>query len=68
MEQSKALVSFSKLSKSDQKLFLDEKFKNHNITLGKELRKLTDEELLNRDYYRGRFCSNSYDSSIYNWE
>tara|TARA_Y100001934_G_C12342625_1_gene771025 strand:- start:666 stop:1601 length:936 start_codon:yes stop_codon:yes gene_type:complete len=68
IEQSKELISFSKLSNSDQKLYLDENFKNHNITLGQQTRELTNEELLNRDYYRGRFCSNSLKNLIYNWE
>lgn len=66
--QSKELIYFSKLSKDDQKLFLDENFSNHNISQGKKFRDLTDEELLNRDYYRGRFCSYSKDNPIFNWE
>ena len=41
--------------------------------LGDRERKLSDEELLNRDYYRGRFASirNSRTmgrNMIYNWE
>ncbi len=66
--QTKELIEFSKLSKSDQRLYLEENFKNYNITLGQEKRDLSSSELLNRDYYRGRFCSNSFKKSKFNWE
>ena len=41
--------------------------------LGKETRELSNEELLNRKYYRGRFASRNPEKSdpqnmIYNWE
>tara|TARA_B100001248_G_scaffold226761_1_gene184884 strand:+ start:501 stop:1436 length:936 start_codon:yes stop_codon:yes gene_type:complete len=68
LEQTKELINFSKFSKADQKLFLDEKLKNHEITLGFEKRELSDEELLNRDYYKGRFCTKINNKTIYNWE
>jgi N,N'-diacetyllegionaminate synthase len=31
-------------------------------------RELTHEELLNRDYYRGRFAACKEGNPIYNWE
>ena len=34
----------------------------------KKKRELTHKELLNRDYYRGRFCAKSSIRDIYNWE
>lgn len=66
--------AFSKLSSDDQKSYLDEIFPDwHNILIGKSLRPLSESELLNRDYYRGRFASNFIDDlgnnrTIYNWE
>ena len=39
-----------------------------DIVLGNPKRKLTEEELLNRDYYRGRFASFIDGKVIYNWE
>ena len=37
--------------------------------LGNEKRELSSEELLNRDYYRGRFASKDKNGNIiYNWE
>ena len=37
-------------------------------SLGKSNRKLSHAEVLNRDYYRGRFASNLDGKFIYNWE
>ena len=65
----KEILEFSKLNKNDQKKYLKNKFKiNPRNFYGKEKRKLTHEELLNRDYYRGRFCAKSSVRDIYNWE
>ena len=37
--------------------------------LGKSNRELSDTELLNRDYYQGRFAStNVAEEIIYNWD
>ena len=64
------VINFSKLNKNDQKRFLQECGINFNLIKGKKIRKLSSEELLNRDYYRGRFVSYSKYSKrpIYNWE
>ena len=67
----KTIVEFSKLSKSDQAIFLKEKCKlNFKLLSGKEKRILSDDEILNRDYYRGRFASfkNFEKRPIFNWE
>ena len=53
----KEVIEFSKLSKNDQKLYLKEIGLNLNLLKGKQVRPLSYEELLNRDYYRGRFAS-----------
>ena len=67
------LISFSKLNKKEKKLFLDSKFKNWKNLIGNKKRELSDEEILNRNYYRGRFASKrKYQKNslqkIYNWE
>ena len=72
-KQLNEISKFSKLSKSDQKLILSKISKKfRNKLLGKSNRKLTDVELLNRDYYRGRFASTSKKNKtkryIYNWD
>ena len=70
----KDILSFAALSRSDQLLALEEHCKDWEVMIGKETRNLTHEELLNRDYYRGRFASpilfGIHDQSqmIYNWE
>ena len=68
VDQTKELLNFANLTKSDQKTYLDERFKNHEITLGNVSRELSPAELLNRDYFRGRFCSKLNNDTIYNWE
>ena len=64
---------FSELNKSEQLAYLKDKYKiNIKTVLGKANRKLTNEELLNRNYYRGRFCSkinvNNQSRDLFNWE
>ena len=38
------------------------------LALGKVKRKLSHLELLNRDYYHGRFSNKIKDRVVYNWE
>ena len=67
------LAQLVKLAKNKDKneiqKFIDDNFKDYEKCLGVEKRALTHEELLNRDYYRGRFASlNTKNEYIYNWE
>ncbi len=64
----KEIVKFSKLSKEEQleKLQLD--YPNWKRCLGNETRNLSAAELLNRDYYRGRFVSKISERTVFNWE
>ena len=65
----KELVAFRALSKDAQKMHLDEKRPDWEVMLGTPTREMTDVELLNRDYYRGRFASPDGSGGwIYNWE
>lgn len=64
----KEIVSFNNMSQSEQKSFIDENIPEFNDMLGNETRALTNEELLNRAYYRGRFCNKIGDIQVYNWE
>ena len=68
LEQTKRLIEFSKLSSDDQLIFLNQEYPLHNETLGMAKRNLSYDELLNRDYYRGRFSSRLNNKTIYNWE
>jgi len=64
----KQLVDFSYLNKDEQKVYLFEKFPNWEILLGSGKLDLSHEELLNRDYYRGRFSTQVDHEVIYNWD
>ena len=64
------VIKFSKLSKKDQKKYLKNKGLNLNLLKGRQIRPLSNIELLNRDYYRGRFVSFSKVNKreIFNWD
>ena len=67
------LALFAQLDVSDRIAHMDELFPSWRLAIGQERRALSHEELLNRDYYRGRFASQRADNSspksmIFNWE
>ena len=71
----KELANFAKLSKAEQFANLENEMPNWKIELNGDVnRHLSDAELLNREYYRGRFASprlvdiNDSKYMIYNWE
>ena len=72
-EQLKELGDFSKLDTNEMLEKLDKESPNWRISLGNKNRELSNAELLNRDYYRGRFASPRKDTvdgtrMINNWE
>ncbi len=67
-KQLKELVEFTKISEEDLKKYIDKNIPEAKGMLGEEKRDLSHEELLMRDYYRGRFASKIKDKVIYNWE
>lgn len=70
------LVEFSKLSLQDKISSLDDQYPDWQIMKKSKINNLSKEELLNRNYYRGRFASsiekqtidNPSKQFIYNWE
>ena len=69
------LDKFRKLTPEEQKAHVEEHIPDWEVMLGSETREMTETELLNRDYYRGRFASPKpnqtspeEDQWIYNWE
>jgi sialic acid synthase SpsE len=71
----KELSNFRNLLKEEQQAIIARERPDWEIMLGSQTRKMTETELLNRDYYRGRFASPLPDQSgpeedqwIYNWE
>ena len=71
----KELSDFRDLSRDEQCLQIERDYPDWGVMLGTETREMTNTELLNRDYYRGRFASPvsgqtgpEEDQWIYNWE
>ncbi len=63
------IVRFRALSKEEQKAELDTRHPGWEKAIGQQTREMTDVELLNRDYYRGRFASpDGKGGWVYNWE
>lgn len=64
----KQLVEFSCWDRDSQSEWVKEQIPEYKLMLGSSTRKLTETELLNRDYYRGRFASHLNGEVIYNWD
>lgn len=65
--QLKELVNLSRMSREE----LEEEVRripNHQAMIGVEQPGLSDAEMLNRDYYRGRFASKVDGKTVFNWE
>lgn len=68
-EMLKELSDFRNLSCGEQLRELDKRNPGWRIVVGAPERQLGHTELLNRDYYRGRFASPKKDGEwLYNWE
>jgi len=67
-DELKELVNFSQLDKKEQEKYIKKHIKEYDVMLGQETRNLSEQELLNRDYYRGRFASKINGKVVYNWE
>ncbi len=64
----KQIRDFANLSKDDQKKYVQAHIPEYQDMLGVAERSLSDAELLNRDYYRGRFAFHKDGKVIYNWQ
>lgn len=62
------MVDFAAMDHATQEAYLAEHVPERKIMMGQQKRPLSDAELLNRAYYRGRFCNKRGDRQIYNWE
>ncbi len=67
-EQLSELNRFSQLTRVEMMNEIKNSFPKWQITLGDRDREMSEIELLNRDYYRGRFASLIDGKHIYNWE
>ncbi|MFY9493263.1 MAG: N-acetylneuraminate synthase family protein [Minisyncoccia bacterium] len=66
--QLKELSSFAKLSPEEQKSIVSKEIPEWKTMLGLAERDMTHTEMLNRDYYRGRFASLVGGEWVYNWD
>lgn len=66
--QLKELREFADLNRNERMARINKEFPQWELTLGKSTRPLSDSELLNRAYYRGRFASIVEGNYVYNWE
>ena len=67
--QLKEISNLSLMKEKDLKLYLKDKGVSIEKIFGSELRELTDTELLNRDYYQGRFAYKDNDNKTwFNWD
>lgn len=66
--QLKELVEFAKQTPDEIMEYVKKHIANWEISLGEKIRELSHEELLNRDYYRGRFANKVNGEIIFNWE
>lgn len=67
-KQLKQLVEISGMNKGDLEEYIKKNLPQLGQMIGSEKRALSHEELLNRDYYRGRFASKIDGQVIHNWE
>ena len=68
-KQLKELIDLVNLSDEDRKEYIKENIPEYNEMLGLKERDLSKTEILNRDYYRGRFASKDTKGNIVNnWE
>jgi len=67
-KQLKELITFANMSKTDIKDYIVSHIPEYETMIGKSSRILSHAELLNRDYYRGRFASKVDGQIVYNWE
>lgn len=64
----KEIVDIAKLEQKELKDYIENNVPEYQTMLGDRNRELSHEEILNRDYYQGRFISRVKNGIIYNWE
>ena len=67
-QQLKELCEFSRRPENEQWDEIRETIPDYQRLLGQPHRQLSKEELLNRDYYRGRFATHTDGTPRFNWE
>ena len=67
--QLEEIVKMAKMPRNELKQFIENNVDDYRILLGMENRDLSDGELLNRDYYQGRFATKRNNGEYhFNWD
>ena len=66
--QLKEIAELCKLNQKDLSKYINENIPEIEKMKGNFTRELSEEELLNRDYYQGRFASKVNGKTIFNWD
>ena len=64
----KEISNLCKCKKKDLENYIQNNVPEYKKLLGMEQRELSETELLNRDYYQGRFASKVNGKTIFNWD
>lgn len=67
-EQLATLVQVAQMTPQERRAYVAEHIPDYGMMMGQPTRELSPAELLNRDYYRGRFASRVNGGWVYNWE
>lgn len=67
-EQLARLVKVARMDPEERSDWIAREVGDFSEMIGSEHRSLSRTELLNRDYYRGRFASRTANGFVYNWE
>lgn len=62
------IADFAEMIHASQEAYLSLHVPERSIMMGKSTRNLSDAELLNRAYHRGRFCNKNGNHQRFNWE
>lgn len=62
------LVRVARMDHDERTAWISKHVGDFSEMIGNDKRALTATEMLNRDYYRGRFASRTDDGFVYNWE
>lgn len=62
------LAAFNRLPREEQRAIVEREIPEWQMMLGHPTREMTHTEMLNRDYYRGRFASKIGNEWVHNWE
>lgn len=66
--QLREMADFAAMDHAAQQAYLAEHVPEQSVMMGQRNRSLSEAELLNRAYYRGRFCNKIGNQKISNWE